>query len=752
MRQVIQYQAMRSATRSGPSRRQAVRGKRPGKPFTRRVESIDDLVAEKLAPAAVDLVTARTPEKIVPTRWKDHEGRWVYVAEIGEGEFVAATDVENGGSKPYPPLANQLPGLTFLASQIRLDQYATVHGWTPDPPLPVDEDEARPVRKNGTNHKGHEEHEGPPSAPNREEEAYSVAGGKEYTSSSLSRTDGEINDIGRRWKDDRGRWLYVAETSPHVWQPCLVCPMVPALHAPRQALPNGNWPIHETAELAQSYLDSAGARKGWACEPAMPRASSEKASTTAANRKSENSNPNPGLPVIATSKRASKAAGAAKTQDPRPKTQNPAPDDSDRFHHSRHGLVPAAQKWLSGQGVADNLQPLFLTVLSDAEEISISFQVWDALVDALMRPWIKAGWTEVTGGDQEYALAGTTAGIPLGITLDCNSLTLHEAEENDAGFRQAVSSTGFRRLAGIDARRVTPGGLAKHMEAHLAEWREELAHPEKRGETKTPRAARRSKNPKSKIVSTALVPTGVPPGRRDLPGGGKPPAASLEMPMTAVEKRDVKRLETAIRTNLKAARRLSNETSSALEEVRDRRLFRDRYATFEAYCRGEFGFGRQEAGDQIAAAKVAAIVSPIGDKAHVPLTESHLKELAPLVNEPKDVKAIYERVVKRCGKEGTPVTAKLLREERVRYTTPADELEKGRGKPGGSRLPGGTATAAGPDLAEAVRELWLSQLQQVKEHVETVAEKWHFPRCREALIKMLLELAGEFEAGGRHGF
>ena len=109
---------------------------------------------------------------------------------------------------------------------------ASRRDWLPDPLLPVDEDEARPVRRNGTNHKGHEEHEGPPAVPNREEEAYSVAAGKEYASSSLSRTDGEINDIGRRWKDDRGRSLYVA-TSPHVWQPCVVCPMVPTTYTAR---------------------------------------------------------------------------------------------------------------------------------------------------------------------------------------------------------------------------------------------------------------------------------------------------------------------------------------------------------------------------------------------------------------------------------------------------------------------------------------------------------------------------------------
>ena len=51
--------------------------------FGGALESLDDLVAEKVAPAAVDLVTRTAPDKIVPTRWLNGEGRWLYVAEMG---------------------------------------------------------------------------------------------------------------------------------------------------------------------------------------------------------------------------------------------------------------------------------------------------------------------------------------------------------------------------------------------------------------------------------------------------------------------------------------------------------------------------------------------------------------------------------------------------------------------------------------------------------------------------------------------
>jgi transcription elongation factor Elf1 len=41
---------------------------------------------------------------------------------------------------------------------------------------------------------------------------------------------------------------------------------------------------------------------------------------------------------------------------------------------------------------------------------------------------------------------------------------------------------------------------------------------------------------------------------------------------------------------------------------------------------------------------------------------------------------------------------------------------------------------------------WQAQLDNVRKHVEVLAEKYHCPQCREALVKTLVELAGQIEA------
>ncbi len=73
------------------------------------------------------------------------------------------------------------------------------------------------------------------------------------------------------------------------------------------------------------------------------------------------------------------------------------------------------------------------------------------------------------------------------------------------------------------------------------------------------------------------------------------------------------------------------EVGVALEEIRDGKLYRPTYPTFEDYCRERWGWSRQHAYRQIQAAGVAKNLSPRGD--NMPVNEGQARELASLPSE-----------------------------------------------------------------------------------------------------------------------
>lgn len=106
--------------------------------------------------------------------------------------------------------------------------------------------------------------------------------------------------------------------------------------------------------------------------------------------------------------------------------------------------------------------------------------------------------------------------------------------------------------------------------------------------------------------------------------------------------------------NLKAAFWAAGK---ALQIIRDARLYRVDYATFEAYCEERWGIHRRYADRLIQAWPVAEILSPIGLKK---LTEGQVRELVP-VNERHGMDAavlVYRTVIED---EATPTTAAVLK-------------------------------------------------------------------------------------------
>jgi len=79
------------------------------------------------------------------------------------------------------------------------------------------------------------------------------------------------------------------------------------------------------------------------------------------------------------------------------------------------------------------------------------------------------------------------------------------------------------------------------------------------------------------------------------------------------------------------------EVGEALQQIRDKRLYRTEFQTFDGYCKLKWGMGRQYAYRLIGGAEVAGnLVSSIGDTA-LPTKEAHTRELSKLAPEAQPV-------------------------------------------------------------------------------------------------------------------
>lgn len=97
------------------------------------------------------------------------------------------------------------------------------------------------------------------------------------------------------------------------------------------------------------------------------------------------------------------------------------------------------------------------------------------------------------------------------------------------------------------------------------------------------------------------------------------------------------------------------QVGQALLEINSSRLYREDYKTFEEYCHKRWGFSRSYAYRQITARNIAQMLSPMGDNGD--LAERHLRELAPVMDDPDEVRAVWAEV----QESDEPVTAEVIR-------------------------------------------------------------------------------------------
>lgn len=154
------------------------------------------------------------------------------------------------------------------------------------------------------------------------------------------------------------------------------------------------------------------------------------------------------------------------------------------------------------------------------------------------------------------------------------------------------------------------------------------------------------------------------------------------------------------------------KVGAALLEIRDQRLYRDHYETFEAFCETEYGFQRAHAYRLIAFAEVKASVqmSPIGDKLK---NEGQARALAPVPA------AQRVDVLTRTAERG-PVTAKAIGQ--VAGETGATKPDKSPEHLDKTGCPIPEDILEDWQRAEAFRSV-LNDLQEVKLYVEKALEE-----------------------------
>jgi len=114
------------------------------------------------------------------------------------------------------------------------------------------------------------------------------------------------------------------------------------------------------------------------------------------------------------------------------------------------------------------------------------------------------------------------------------------------------------------------------------------------------------------------------------------------------------------------------EVGSALETIRDKRLYRAEHASFEIYLQERWRISRSYAYRQIEAAQVVGTVSPMGD-IPAPASERVTRELGPLKHQPEQARQAWQETVREHGPRPTASQVReVVKRKKPARTTPAE--------------------------------------------------------------------------------
>ena len=140
-------------------------------------------------------------------------------------------------------------------------------------------------------------------------------------------------------------------------------------------------------------------------------------------------------------------------------------------------------------------------------------------------------------------------------------------------------------------------------------------------------------------------------------------------PLTSAEQSEFENLDRIVRKGLMTFR----EVGLALKIIRDRRLYRARYATFKLYCEKKLDSSRADAHRQIQAAGVVEVLATAPVKfSKLPTNVGQARELARLKT-PEEIRRIWALV--SAGKNPS-LTAKIIRRAVTESLTPTTAPRK----------------------------------------------------------------------------
>src|SRR5574342_105099 len=142
-------------------------------------------------------------------------------------------------------------------------------------------------------------------------------------------------------------------------------------------------------------------------------------------------------------------------------------------------------------------------------------------------------------------------------------------------------------------------------------------------------------------------------------------SADLVAPLTTAEADHLAECEVVIERGMG----VFIEVGTALMSVRDNRLYRAEHGTFEDYCHERWALSATHANRMIDSARVVeTIITPIGAEI-IPATESQARELAPLLDQPEELREVWNEAVERGNGAPTASVIRAVRQEREAPST-----------------------------------------------------------------------------------
>lgn len=183
-----------------------------------------------------------------------------------------------------------------------------------------------------------------------------------------------------------------------------------------------------------------------------------------------------------------------------------------------------------------------------------------------------------------------------------------------------------------------------------------------------------------------------------------------EKPLTRAEQKDFEQLDILVDKYISGF----VVFSLACMEIRERRLYREKFDTWQDYCQTKTGMAKRTVDQYIAAAKayrnLSAIAPNIEDSENdfpLPVNEAQLRELA---GQKEDMQQkAWAWVVNHCRNTGEKPTAKLVRKG-VLFFKEAP-LQKALNEASKPKL---KETKKKPEMSPAFKEAWDSLWQQVE--------------------------------------